>query len=250
MPGFRATVRVGVLAAAALLMVLPAIPLAAGASPAPTSGARPTSAPGFSANVYWNGADVSSAGSPSSAITISSYASVTVLYFWNSTATGAGEPLHLYNVTDARLAMTYFGYALSTRDVPPVLGGTETRGSFDMSWNVGAIQYVLGGTYLVTATLFAANGTNLWSENFYVHLVPPYSLLAIVPILLIIIAIFEVIAIARSGRQAALKAPPSAKPPPPSSPAPSPPPPAAPPPTPPTGETPPTSPGSTPPGGP
>ncbi len=202
------------------LLALPALPLAAAAPAARPTEARPAVGPGFSANVYWNGANVAGAGSTSSAITLSSYTQVTVRYFWNYTDSPPG-----FSLTDARLAMTYFGFALATRDVPPIQGATASSGSFDMNWSVGAIEYVLAGTYKLTATLFSANGSTVWSESFFVHLVPPYSIGAIVPILLILIVIVEAIAVARSGRQAALRSTPSkAPPPPPASPPPSAPP--------------------------
>jgi len=215
--------RVGLVAALALLLAVPALPVSSAAAPARPASATVDTAVGLSAVVYWNGVDISTAGSASSAFSIGSNSQVNVRYFWNSTLRGV-----TFDLNDARLAMTYFGFALSTRDVPPIASGNFTNGSFFMNWNVGAIEYVLAGTFLLTATLFSASGANVWSENFYVHLVPPDAVLAIIPILLIIIVAWELYAVARSGRQAALKKGPAA-PPPSSAPGAAPPPPGNPP---------------------
>jgi hypothetical protein len=209
-PGrWRPIASVGLASALTLLLVVPGVSLASSPPSGRSGPIRGEVGAGFSADVYWNGANVAGAGSPSSAITLSSNSQVTVRYFWNYTDSPAG-----FSLSDARLAMTYFGFALSTRDVPPVEGATASNGSFDMAWTVGAIEYVLSGTYRVTATLFASNGSTVWSDDFYVHLVPPFAIGAIVPILLIVILIVELVAIARSGRQAAMRTKPtSAEPP-------------------------------------
>lgn len=162
--------------------------------------ARSPAANGLSARATWNGVDVASAGSASSAILLDFNQAVNVRYFWNYTGTGAA-----YNLTDGRLAMMYFGTALSTRDVPPIAGSTGSSGSFYMDWSAGAVEYVLGGVFGLTASLIASNGSTIWSESFFVRLVPIYQIGAALPILLILIVIFELYSAATSGRQAALR---------------------------------------------
>jgi len=240
---WRSVTSLGLVSALVLLAFVPALPLTAAAGSSPTTSSRGEVGPGFAAVVYWNGANVAGAGTPSSAITLGSYSQVTVRYFWNYSNSPAG-----FSMSDARLAMTYFGFALSTRDVTPIQGASASSGSFDMSWSAGAIEYVLSGMYRLTATLFSANGSTVWSEDFYVHLVPPFAIGAIVPLLLIVILVVELIAVARSGRQALLKSKPGTGAPPPPTGGPPPPPSGGPVPPPSGGEAPPAAPPS-PPGG-
>ena len=217
--------------ATALLLIVPALSMA-GASPAPSvtpyaAGCAGTPVSnGISANVLWNGVNVCSYSSASSSLSVDFSQSADIRYFWNATA-GSAVPLN-----DARLQMFYFGFSLATRD--EVASSPETgTGSFDLSWTPGVLTYVLEGLYGLTASLVAPNGSVLWSENFFVTATAPYSILAVLPIVLVLIAIYEVYALAVSGRQAALGRKPPA--PPPSAPAESPPPET------PTGEAPPSA---------
>ncbi len=163
---------------------------------------------GIVASVTWNGQNICSASGASSALSVDFTKSAHVVYTWNSTGNG---PVAL---TDARLAMNYFGFALATRDVGPVSPSVATNGSFVMDWDPGALTYVLEGLYGLTATVFASNGSSVWSESFFVKATAPYTILAALPILLIVIAVFELYAVARSGRQSAI-APKKGTPPPP-----------------------------------
>ncbi len=155
---------------------------------------------GVSANVTWNGTNICTAGSSSAALPIVFTQNAHVVFNWSS----AGG--RLLSVTDARLAMNYFGFAIATRDVgsitPPGPAGNPS-GTFVMDWNPGALTYLLAGLYSVTATLFASNGSTVWSDTFYVKAIAPYTLLAGIPIILILIAVAELYSVARSGRAAA-----------------------------------------------
>ena len=187
-----------------LVLVLPAGSSFAAA--APTGAAAGYACPaahtayGISANVTWNGTNICTAGSASAALPIVFTQNAHVVFSWSS----AGG--RLLSVTDARLAMNYFGFAIATRDVgsitPPGSGGTP-GGTFVMDWNPGALTYLLAGLYSVTATLFASNGSTVWSDTFYVKASAPYTLLAGIPIILILIAVAELYSVARSGRAAA-----------------------------------------------
>ena len=160
---------------------------------------------GVNATVTWNGVNVCSGGSASSAFSVDLTQSIGLRYNWSGPV---GHPLSL---NDARLQMFYFGFPLATRDVTTVGGVQGPSGSFVMNWTPGVIAYVLEGLYGLTASLLATNGTTVFSEGFFVHANAPYGILAALPILLIVLGIYEVYNVARSGRQAAL--PKTAKPP-------------------------------------
>ncbi len=145
--------------------------------------------------VTWNGVAVSHASDFASAMTISFNQAVDIRYYWNTT----GSPV---TVGTARLQMFYFGVALSTRDVVEENPVATTAGTIDMSWDPGVLQYVLEGTYLVTASLLAPNGTTLWSQNFWVHESAPYSVLAVIPIILLLIGVYELFVVVTSGKYA------------------------------------------------
>jgi len=181
-----------VFAIAALLMGIPVPARAATSSPAAAS---PFSSAPYT--VTWNGVDVSTATSPSSAISIDLSNTANLLYSWSlGTATA--------NVSDARLQMFYFGYAVSTRDEVRTAPTTSSSGSIPLNWAPVSVSYLLAGVYRLTASFIAPNGTTLWSENFYVRGTAPLGFVALIPIVLLLILVYEVYALVRSGRYAAL----------------------------------------------
>ncbi|HYK93654.1 MAG TPA: hypothetical protein VEY07_06395 [Thermoplasmata archaeon] len=203
----RATIAT-VLLAVFLLAFTPLIPVAHAAR-----GTRravsldATGASGLQAVVTWGGTDVAGAGSMSSAIATSLSSVVDVRYNWTAVAVPRSGPGPEFNISTARLEMFYFGYPLSTRDVVRTNPVSATSGQFDMSWDPGILRYLLSGTYSLTASLIAPNGTTEWSEKFYLRVTAPGTIGAALPIILILIGIWEVYSLARSGRQAALGRP-------------------------------------------
>jgi hypothetical protein len=189
--------------------------------------------------VTWNGANVNTASGASSAIGFNFGNTANVLFSWTIQVTPGGSA-SAPSITDARLQMIYLGAALATRDVTPIGPPSSLSNTAVMNWSTGELTYVLEGVYKITASLLS-NGTTEWSESFYLHATAPYSLLAAFPIILIVLGIWELYAVARSGRFAVLSKrgapPPSA---PPTTPPTTPPstPPRSPPATPPTTETP------------
>ena len=187
--------------ATVLVLVLPALssaitPVEARPSAGTVGCAGTPVSNGVSANVLWNGVNVCSYSSASSSLSVDFSKSADIRYFWN--ASGAAS----VSVNDARLAMFYFGFALVTRD--QIASVAESGGGdFDMSWTPGALTYVLEGLYGLTASLIAPNGSTLWSEPFFVTAAAPLSLLAVLPIILLVLAIYEVYSLAVSGRQVA-----------------------------------------------
>jgi hypothetical protein len=173
--------------------------------PAGTSG-------GVTYTVTWNGADVSSAGSSSSALSIDLSQTASLNYSWQVSPSAPSV-----TISDARLQMYYLGFAISTRDqilTNPVPGS----GHIPLSWTPVSVAYLLEGVYRLTASFLAPNGTTMWSENFYVRGTAPLGFVALLPIVLLIIVVYEVYGLVRSGRYAAIgqKAPTAPPPTPPS----------------------------------
>ena len=182
--------------AAALLVSVPASARAqptALVAPAQTSG-------GVTYTVTWNTVDVSSASTSSSALSIDLTASASLVYYWN-VSLGATPP----TISDARLQMFYLGFAVATRD-QVLTSPAPGSGSIPLSWTPISVSYLLEGLYRLTASFIAPNGTTMYSENFWVRGTATYGLLAVLPIVLLIIVIYEVYGLARSGRYAAIGA--------------------------------------------
>lgn len=146
--------------------------------------------------VTWNGADLRSAVSDASALAVDFSSTITLRYHW-STPTGG------YNISTARLQMIYFGFAIANRDVVESNPRLATNGTFVMGWQPGALTYLLEGTYLLKASLLSAANATVWSENFFVHASAAYDIGAVIPILLLMIAAYELFALFTSGSRAA-----------------------------------------------
>ena len=154
----------------------------------------------------WDGTNVTTATSDSAALSVNFASTITLRYYWSSSS--------VYNLSDARLQMYYFGFALSTRDVVnsnPIAG---TSGVFTMTWQAGALDYLLEGTYRLTASLLTPSGSSAWSQDFYIHASAPADILAAIPIILLLIVLYEVYGLITSGRQSAPPTPAKATPPP------------------------------------
>ncbi len=194
-----------------VLVLLPVGSLASTATPAGSAKAASVTSPtGFVGSVNWNGANVSTASTTSSALAIQFSQMANLLYSWKSGS--------LWNINDARLQIFYFGFALATRDVT-LQGSTPGHGNnIPLNWTPGAIEYAIEGLYKLTASLVASNGSTVWSETFFVRATAPLSILAVLPIVLIVLAIYELYDVTRSGRQAVLSAKSKKPPTPPSAP--------------------------------
>jgi hypothetical protein len=223
-------------------LVAPTASVTASSLGAATTVVTPDATGAISATVLWNHQNAAKYDTASSAATIAFNAAVDVRFFWNSTSGPAGAP-GLITISDARLQIFYFGFSLVTRDVFESPPAPALSGSYDMSWSTGSLQYILEGTYRLVASLLTPNGTTEWSQTFWVIEAAPFYVLALLPIVLLVIGIWELYSIATVGRQAALGRPPPTTGGGASS-APAPTSPAA---TPPTEETPPAAPEETPP---
>ena len=196
-----------VLMVGAMVALLVNLPVPARASPVATAAPAGTSG-GIAYVVTWNGVDASSASSASSALSIDLSQTANLVYYYNVIRAGANV-----TISDARLQMYYLGFAVSTRDqilTNPVPG----TGHIPLSWTPVTVAYLLEGVYRLTASFLAPNGTTMWSENFYVRGTAPLGFVALLPIVLLIIVVYEVYELLRSGRHAVLGRKPSGAPPP------------------------------------
>jgi hypothetical protein len=199
----RGWATIALLALVLLMLVAPTVSVTA-SSLGPVATVVPSASTGaISANVLWNHQDASKYDSASSAATIAFNAAVDVHFFWNSTSGPAGAPA-LITISDARLQIFYFGFSLVTRDVFETPPTPALSGGYDMSWSTGALQYILEGTYRLVASLLTPNGTTEWSQTFWVIEAAPFYILALLPIVLLALGIWEIYSIATVGRQAAL----------------------------------------------
>ncbi len=169
------------------------------ASPQPRIVAASPAAGGLTVSVTFAGQAIGNASTESSAFRVGYGASVNVIYTW-SQGLLAGTA---WSINDARLQVFYFGFALGTRDILSTVG--QTSGTLTMgNWSTGPLEYVLEGTFQLTASLIATNGTTAWSQTFWVYLAAPFYILAVLPIVLVIIAVYEVYALATCGKYAAI----------------------------------------------
>jgi hypothetical protein len=193
--------RVGIVVALAALVAAPVLGVASAGSGSIfviTSCTGTTSQWQVNASVLWNGQNVCSARTTGSPISTTFGHAANVTFSWQTHGTAS------LNLTDARLAMYFLGFPIVTRDVAPVTATPAFGGTFDMNWAPGELTYAFEGLFRLTATIFAANGSTAFSENFYVKVTAPESVLAILPIALVALGIYEVYNLAISGRQALL----------------------------------------------
>ncbi len=215
-PGTFGTRRWVPLAAVGMLaVVLFALPAASLASPTAASvrtSLAPAASNGLYAQATWNGANIRNYPSATSAAHIGFNGVANVYYNWSSLGGVAGVGAPLYTINDSRLQIFYFGFALATRDVINSAAAPATSGSFSMNWSTGALEYVLEGSYKLVASLIATNGTTVWSQAFWVYVAAPFYVGAVLPIVLILLLIWELYNVATVGKYATLgasKAPPT-----------------------------------------
>ena len=194
-PGARGLLWVAL--AVVALLVVPVGALAVPARQSVVTVSPEANASGLIATVTWNGANIATANSSSSAFSLAPGGQAQVVYTWSQPVLSVSPWL----VDDARLQIFYLGIAVGTRDIYLTTGGSS--GTVDMSnWTYGPLQYLLEGTFLLTASLLAKNGTAAWSESFWVNITAPFYLLAAMPIILLLIAIYEIYALCVSGKNA------------------------------------------------
>ncbi len=189
------------LALAVLLVVLFVAPWAsasAGGSrtvAGPIPGARPSSNGPFTATVSWNGANVTRAGSVSSAFSVTPGQTANVTFQYHPTSE---VPVDMAN---ASLVLTYLGLALTTNTV--LFHPTLTGGAATVNWSFGALSELTAGVYQLEAKFINSTGATVFSEAFYIDVKAPYyGLGAGLPAFLVVLGLAEAYWIAASIRSA------------------------------------------------
>ncbi|MCI4348899.1 MAG: hypothetical protein L3J93_01590 [Thermoplasmata archaeon] len=181
----------------ALLLVpglAPATPLGA-LAPAGSVSVGPAPVVQLHATVSWNGRNISDASGVRSAFALTYSSSAVLAFHWSAPASAVPVP-----VSTARLELFFFGYGVGARDVSQAPSPTASNGTINLTWDgANALRWLAEGTYVATASILNAAGSTLWSENFYLRITAPYSVLALIPIVLLILGIFELAALLRSG---------------------------------------------------
>jgi hypothetical protein len=189
------------LAVGAVALLLAPTPIAA-RSDSVTPAAGPPAPGSVGASVTWNNVDVSSHASRGSAVGTTFGGLVDVKFTWKSVG-AIPSRLTAFNISTARLQLIYFGLPLTTRDEVNSSPIADTGGTFDMQWDPGILRYLAEGSFAMMASLIAPNGTTLWSEQFFIHATAPFAVLAILPLLLILIVVWELYSLATVGRASA-----------------------------------------------
>jgi hypothetical protein len=160
------------LAVAALVVLNSAVgeDVSAGASGTPAPGAvspDPIVAT-FEASVTWNGHNVSSASTVSSAFALAKGQNALVTFSYTGT--------NAASVANATLEVAYLGIVLATSRVTTTYISPPPLGTAHINWSFGNLYDALEGVFLLTASLLFANGSKAWSESFYVFAKAPYLL--------------------------------------------------------------------------
>ncbi|MCI4350975.1 MAG: hypothetical protein L3K15_05625 [Thermoplasmata archaeon] len=197
-PRFRLPVGAAVLVA---LTILGAVP-ASGATTF-AGAARPsnvTSVSGLTASLSFSGFTTTGAGSPSSALTVSP-GSVSASFHWDDTARAQHIP-----IAQAQIAALVFGFSAFTRVQVLQPANSNATGWVNLSSDFSIVRFLAEGVYQVVGSLTAQDGSTVWQESFYVHVVSTYHLV-VINIVLILIAVYEVYNIAKLGSTRTYKKP-------------------------------------------
>jgi hypothetical protein len=163
------------------------------ASPAPRS--PPTTGPGGGAAIAyfftWNGKSVSNATTTSSALDVNLASPIAMQFHW----VGPGPQGPPGGVSEVEFQAYLFGFPFITRALTntPALGSSS--GVSNLSWDPGALNYLIAGVYECLASIYAPNGTTTWSEWFYINIQAPFTIGAVLPIILLLLVLFEVYAL-------------------------------------------------------
>ncbi|HEV2450143.1 MAG TPA: hypothetical protein VGU43_07045 [Thermoplasmata archaeon] len=184
--------------AAALALVVPLL-LTAGslASPAvghavPASGTPPSGSPGgISYSFTWNGKGVTNSTTTASALGVSLSSPIAMQFHW----TGPGPQGPPGGVSEVEFQAYLFGFPFIARALTNSPALTSSTGVTNLTWDPGGLNYLISGTYQCLASIFSSNGTTIWSEWFYVNIHAPYTIGAVLPIILLLLVLFEVYAL-------------------------------------------------------
>jgi hypothetical protein len=158
-----------------------------GAEPAVTPALTPDQGSVITASVTWNGVNVDSYPTVSSAASWSFDNLAYVTFNW------LGAPIGSGGVSQAFLVILFLGFPAYTKQ--QVQSVALPVGSINMTYNLQQFKWYLQGVYELHAYLENPAGNSLFSENFYVRVTQPYDfVVATVGLLLLTIAELYLIA--------------------------------------------------------
>ncbi len=155
----------GVVLALLLAAFVCGAPPAARREPSPPAALEGTPATALAVNVSWNGIGVANASAAATAFPISP-GQVAAIEF--AFAGGAAS-----TVTNATVLLGFAGAVLSRDSVLPTVGPSDT-GRAEIDWSFGNLYAAIEGVYPLTAELRAANGTVLFTTQFFIDARAPY----------------------------------------------------------------------------
>jgi hypothetical protein len=188
----RLFLRTGFAVLLASLLLLPLLPPTA-ATPMGRSGTAPPGNPGSGIlyGVTWNTHSTANATTTGSALSVSLAGTITMQFSWSSSGK-TGPP---GGVSEVEFQAFLFGFSFITRALTNTPALTTPNGVSNLTWDPGALSYIIAGDYLCLASIFAPNGTTIWSESFYIKASAPFVVGALLPIILLLLLVYELYAV-------------------------------------------------------
>jgi hypothetical protein len=188
----RLFLRAGFAILLASLLLLPLFPPTSAAATG-RSGTAPPGNPGGGIvyGVTWNSHPTANATTTGSALSVSLTGTITMQFTWSSSGK-TGPP---GGVSEVEFQAFLFGFSFITRALTNTPALTTPNGVSNLTWDPGALSYIIAGDYLCLASIFAPNGTTLWSESFYIKASAPFVVGALLPIILLLLLVYELYAV-------------------------------------------------------
>ena len=147
---------------------------------------------GVTATVDWNGVNIDTYPSVSSAASWSFDNIATVTYSWSGATSDGG-------ISQAFLVILFLGFPAYTKQ--QVETPATAAGTISMTYDLTQFKWYLQGVYEVHAYLENPAGNSLFSENFYVRVAQPYDIV-VSTVGLLLLTIAELYLIATVGPRA------------------------------------------------
>lgn len=137
-------------------------------------------------SVTWAGKNISSAGQPSSAFSLSGSATADVYYLVSQAPASAA-------ISNASLQVFYLGIIITTSkaSMQAYPGGPVGTSDASINFSFGPLIDALEGVFQFKASLLYANGSTAWSESFYVFVKAPYLLASGAVVVLLVLTVAE-----------------------------------------------------------
>jgi hypothetical protein len=162
-------------------------------APAAPQPIRTASSGPLSPTIVFNGVNINSHDSLSSAIVTNFSGVFSTAFSWSST-TGAPQ-----TVTQVQIQLLFFGTSIATSSAQFLQTGVS--GNYTLKSDFTQNRYIYEGVYEIKATI-SNDGTTLYSQNFFIWIqaTDHLTVVNIVLIALIILEIYEVAALGRVKR--------------------------------------------------